>query len=786
MKKKLSIFSALALIGLLLMAGCSNLLEQDLSGGKDENIPLGTGSVQVQIGGADTARNLAPATPGFTEYEFSFTASGAYLNPADGTWTPHPTEFLVTYNTIGNTTFDLPPDTYSLVVTGFTGARPDLKPIAKNVPVTVTVVEGKKQIVNVVLSESADPTAKGTFTYDIKFPQTFTGLYSTNGITGSSSPYYKSAKLSLTPQASSTNKGNVYIADLLDKDVTTEGSNYKYLKSIDLPSGLYEMELALETWVTITPAGETTPPQPQRVYRFEYVYIFPGQTTNAPYTFAQVDFDSYVHLAVKANIWGTQAGNYTPGDLYINSYNWDDSIGGQKADTVVIPYQTSWGGWDVVLPSRFIAQNLTTIDFRFKANKTTGGSGYLYSLWQRYTIQPEHLQEDVIQNGVGGTSEQNYVSSKVPNLYISINEISIENEPNGNIFAVRNDKIANILANSITDGETTDAVYGAPVEAYVQVDPYSGYISNTLGFYETSLDSPVNNGNGGFYLKDVATGNYGTGPGGTVKLDSAVLRRGTNAAIELLHTYGFDTSNQVYSFSNSITDYVYTVNDSSIYSTTYEDSEIRAAIYTLQGTARIAGATGSPYALTDVTVTGPTGTGRVATINTPTTMDWSTTARTDERVVNSALSVSINRTWTRDGSSHGEQITENQISNPNVTALAQNKASNTYPSNTLYRITRGAVAGGGGTILISANNGGNYGTAGDVFKFAGTGNVYIQVVPTSPGTSYSTRTITATGTFSTNSGSAFNGSSGTFGPWTFNPTSLGDGYVITVSGNLTN
>ncbi|GHV33168.1 hypothetical protein AGMMS4952_24760 [Spirochaetia bacterium] len=345
----------------------------------------------------------------------------------------------------------------------------------------------------------------------------------------------------------------VWIADLLDKDVTITGTGvdatYNYAKSIDLPSGLYELEVELTTWTTIKPEENTAGPvldtQYQKAYRYEYVYIFPGQTTSTAttisdgsqlLTFTRADFYAYLHLQGIADIYGTQAANYTATELYIESYNWNNGAtpSGTSADHL-IPINN--GRWEVYLPSRFVAQNLDKINLRFKVVKSgptptpgyIGGTAgnYLFSLWQTYTIQPEHLQE----NGIGGSEynhadtieghgENNYDASKAPRLSIAINEVTIATEPHGRISTIRDSDIPFIL-NDISEGGTTDAVYAAPIA--VRLEPGDNTTEAVIAGY---VDGSLTNG-GDYSIETDATAN---GSGYTDDLSIATIRQRSETA----------------------------------------------------------------------------------------------------------------------------------------------------------------------------------------------------------------------------------------------------------------
>ncbi|GHV35819.1 hypothetical protein AGMMS4952_27970 [Spirochaetia bacterium] len=213
MKKPLVLFSALALMGLLALTGCSGVLSpaQILNGqGTDAPaaaVPDGTGTVEIQIGGVGGARTLAPVSVPFEEYEVyvdgekytTITTASTILHLAGAT------------SSSGTN--------YALYVVGLIGKAP----VAQSVSKAINVIEGRTQTVNLVLSEPPDQNAKGTFEFAVQFPailKDFTPVsgipnYSKIDLTGSSRDYYQKASLTLKP-ISTPNQGDVWIAAILN------------------------------------------------------------------------------------------------------------------------------------------------------------------------------------------------------------------------------------------------------------------------------------------------------------------------------------------------------------------------------------------------------------------------------------------------------------------------------------------------------------------------------------------------------------------------------------------
>jgi hypothetical protein len=250
---KIPIFlSAIAL--LVMLASCPNPFNGiDLQ----SSVPAEKGRVMVSLGDP-LIKSLIPLAPDFTRYILSFTADGK---------TEVKAELIAGAddNAIANLNgngygIDLEPGLWTLTVTAYTGTGPDYNAAARNAaPVSVTVSGGSSTSQPVTITPILiDPALRGTLAWNISF-----------------SGFALSDLVSATLEYKKTTDSAAVSVDL---KINPSGS-------IDLPSGYYEVIILLSRGNDVE-AG-----------RREAAHIYPGLTTNAPFTFGTADFVSMKYLA---------------------------------------------------------------------------------------------------------------------------------------------------------------------------------------------------------------------------------------------------------------------------------------------------------------------------------------------------------------------------------------------------------------------------------------------------------------------------------------------------------
>ncbi|GHV82426.1 hypothetical protein AGMMS49991_09840 [Spirochaetia bacterium] len=344
MKNALKAVSAIALISLLLLAGCSDIFTPEASKSQ-----AGEGIVQIQIGDSAAPRTLVPAAT-FAAYGVSATSGSntVVLDPAAGT----------------SKTLKLQPGTWTITVTGYTGSAGSYERTATG-SASVAVVAGQTATANIVLNTTADANKTGTFHYSVDFGDIdFADL--------------QSAALTL---AAAT---GIISLDLKDF-AYTESTATTNAGDITLASGIYTLNIVLTS-------GRIVNGSALNIYRKETVYIFPGLTTTGNYVFSDSQLTAYVYLKGTARINDLRSSpteTYTPTEVYVKlngqpatADTYDsvaDYAGIVRSMTVdsVDPYLYNWV---IQVPSQTLQKNLTgSLDFSFKATSDLGKE--IYTPW---------------------------------------------------------------------------------------------------------------------------------------------------------------------------------------------------------------------------------------------------------------------------------------------------------------------------------------------------------------------------------------------------------------------
>ncbi|GHT56887.1 hypothetical protein FACS1894109_07360 [Spirochaetia bacterium] len=358
MKNALKAVSAIALTGLLLLAGCVDILNPDLSKSQAGDVTDGAGIVQIQIGDS-TARTLVPAGDNFTAYGVKATKSAdtVVLDPSAGTPAP----------------LTLQPGTWVITVTAYTGTMGSYKASAKG-STTVTVVAGQTATANIILNQTADVNATGTFHYSVNFGDIdFADL--------------DSAALTLT----SDDAGTGTIARNLKDFAYVPISATTNAGEITLASGIYTLDIVLTSGRQIN--GSTL-----NIYRKETVYIFPGLTTSTEnYVFSDSQLTAYVYLKGRARIQYSSNATvpptaYIPTEVYVKSngvaatadvYDGTADYAGIKRDIADTPDVDGYYDWMIQVPSQSLKKVLTgSLDFSFKAT-TPAETNAIYTPWSQ-------------------------------------------------------------------------------------------------------------------------------------------------------------------------------------------------------------------------------------------------------------------------------------------------------------------------------------------------------------------------------------------------------------------
>jgi hypothetical protein len=227
---------AAALLGLLCLAGCAApLTDTGLSTGGDRGrITISFG--ETALPGTSGARNLFPAASGFTRYEVSFAGPGGAAHRVESITGG---ASLTVALTIGD---------WTLTADAFTAASPTTAVAAGRA--TISVEAGRTVQANIILQPAAG-TVKGTFEWNITIQSPATIDSGTLAL-GTSFAGHDAMPL---------------------KDLVIEGAR---TGTVELAPGIYYLNI--QVLKNGLPTGRT-----------EVVYIYPGLTTKAEYTYKGKD-----------------------------------------------------------------------------------------------------------------------------------------------------------------------------------------------------------------------------------------------------------------------------------------------------------------------------------------------------------------------------------------------------------------------------------------------------------------------------------------------------------------
>jgi hypothetical protein len=277
MKKFLS---GLLIAGALLLAGCSGVLDESAQPASSGT----TGTVLVQIGSPAAARTLTPDASGIVKYIVKYAPAASGTDAGSGPWTVVDVAATSHEATVNGTPIELEPGRWAFEAIGYA----DDTPTEKNRAVatgstTVTVEKGKVATAAILLSTKGDTNVPGYFKYNVDW--TALGNYRTASdgyLTGVSG-----LTLTLTRNEDISGFDNVgeVVRDLLhDINLTNPPTHTNVTGTIELPSGVYDMDIAL----TVS-GGASIDSEPTVAHRTEVVYIYSYLDTLATYTFTDLD-----------------------------------------------------------------------------------------------------------------------------------------------------------------------------------------------------------------------------------------------------------------------------------------------------------------------------------------------------------------------------------------------------------------------------------------------------------------------------------------------------------------
>jgi hypothetical protein len=404
MKNKIGILSGLVMAGVLLLAGCSGVLDDaQTSGGA-------TGTVLVEIGSPADARTLAPPSTGLT-FVLGYTTKNSDKD-------------YVYADASASKTLTLEPGVWNLSAIGYQDTA-KTKAVAKG-ETAVTVRAGEAVTASILLSKAGDVNEPGFFAYDV----VWTGIASTSkGLT------QVELKLSPADAVSVGNAGEV-IRDLDEgyqwatggnptdskgETMTAYGATHTTGK-IPLPAGVYDLDISVTTTGTTSIARENT-----TIHRKEKVYIYSYLTTEAPtYTFTELDIAKvilrgsrpilrlglYPYNATSSEIWSEPS---TTGTSRRLAYSTGNST--TETNQTLTYTGTTWelylAGYqlevDAVNPS-------TTVYFRTRWD-VVGEDIYL---WQPVKIElSKQIFDGIVLNATGRVMDRVYRTSSYGSLGIS-------------------------------------------------------------------------------------------------------------------------------------------------------------------------------------------------------------------------------------------------------------------------------------------------------------------------------------------------------------------------------
>jgi hypothetical protein len=216
--------------------------------------------------------------------------------------------------------------------------------------------------VPITLLPVTDQDAAGIFDYDIAFPDPTADFQ------------YADTMLHLIPvqngNSSDTGPGpaGAITINLRDFD--------KKAATLELPAGKYNLGIILQSTRQVN--GE-----PLQVVVGEIVYLYPGLTTQAHYTFTEAHFAADVYLKGTAYVTSFTPRSYTPTEVQLKLYD-----SGLYDETNIQRADIANGAWELTVPSELIggAYNASTVQLRFVAASDTDATQKLTSPWQYYSL----------------------------------------------------------------------------------------------------------------------------------------------------------------------------------------------------------------------------------------------------------------------------------------------------------------------------------------------------------------------------------------------------------------
>ena len=366
MKKNLIIWAAsLIAVSALLFIACNSDISSPKAGSGE------TGTLIVQLGGEE--RTLAPpaeALTGLTYKLLILQDSNIRLNqPFSGTKT------ILLQAEVG----------YDVLLEAYNS---DGIPVARRTA-SVTLKVGKTTRLNMTLVPVYYSDVYGTFTYTVDYPDEDDATIDIS---------YSEEKMTLKPVTDGGINPNGYTFNI---DFGASPDTKK--GTLTLPPGCYEMTIAIRRNLNIT--GTDINANKPSVIRKEIVYIYPGLTTNADYSFTLDDFIADLHFFGTAKIT-TLNTDYQPvevqAQLRKDTFNYTGEATGRAA--IVKNSETGEYEWDLFVPAHYLKEKgtLSTIKIRFKAAHTKDSKKTFLSAWhsatldnvQGYSVAPINLTAD--------------------------------------------------------------------------------------------------------------------------------------------------------------------------------------------------------------------------------------------------------------------------------------------------------------------------------------------------------------------------------------------------------
>jgi hypothetical protein len=360
--------SGLLIAGALLLAGCSGVLDESAQPASSGT----TGTVLVQIGSPAAARTLAPEADGIKAYivkyaKASFDENGDIIPDAAGSgpWTEVDVANVSHEATVNSTKIELEPATWVFEAIGYANEA-KTEAVATGFT-TVTVEKGKVATAAILLSKGGDTNVPGYFKYNVDWTD-LENVHWENGNSNYIGVSELTLKLSRNKDISGFDNVGDFTRDLLHDINTATSPHTSVIGTIELPSGVYDMEIKM---VVGNRSNAAIDSESTVAYRTEVVYIYSYLTTETPpYTFTDLDIQK-LHLTGPIP-WATVNGIHT--EYVAQSFELYTSIPGGGSNTI-IPFsytndgattETSFdltgvdlenGTWEVYIPGYLVSSN---------------------------------------------------------------------------------------------------------------------------------------------------------------------------------------------------------------------------------------------------------------------------------------------------------------------------------------------------------------------------------------------------------------------------------------------